>query len=112
MDGRSPGGYDGLMRPVDIQPIGNEVAVKWADGSESFISLEKLRRACPCAVCKGEVDIMGHLHIGPPAALSPTAFEMVTLTRVGGYAIQPLWGDGHASGLFTFENLKRLGEAP
>jgi hypothetical protein len=32
-----------LMRPLDIQPIGNEPAVKWADGGESFIALDKLR---------------------------------------------------------------------
>src|SRR3989454_8949279 len=47
------------MRPMDLQPIGDELAIKWDDGSESFISLEKLRRACPCAGCKGEADIMG-----------------------------------------------------
>ena len=47
------------MRPLDIQPIGGELAIKWEDGSESFVSLEKLRRFCPCAGCKGEVDIMG-----------------------------------------------------
>jgi DUF971 family protein len=49
------------MRPVDIQPIGKELAVKWDDGSEDFIPLEKLRRCCPCAGCKGEVDIMGNV---------------------------------------------------
>ncbi|HTA95201.1 MAG TPA: gamma-butyrobetaine hydroxylase-like domain-containing protein, partial [Verrucomicrobiae bacterium] len=42
------------MLPADIQQIGNELAVRWGDGGESFILLEKLRRACPCAGCKGE----------------------------------------------------------
>ena len=42
------------MRPLDIQQIGNELAIKWDDGSESFIPLETLRRCCPCAGCKGE----------------------------------------------------------
>jgi len=62
------------MRPMDIQHVGNELAVRWDDGSESFILLERLRRSCPCAGCKGEVDIMGNLHIGPEVALPPTAF--------------------------------------
>jgi len=32
------------MRPTDIQQIGGELAVKWDDGGETFISLESLRR--------------------------------------------------------------------
>ncbi len=99
------------MRPVDIQQIGSEVAVKWEDGGESFIPLEKLRRACPCAGCRGEVDILGQLHKGPEVALPPAAFELARFTSVGGYAIQPVWGDGHASGLFSFDYLKRVAEA-
>ena len=99
------------MRPADIQQIGSELAVKWEDGSESFIPLEKLRRACPCAGCRGEVDILGQLHKGPEVALPPRAFELARITSVGGYAIQPVWGDGHASGLYSFDYLKRVAEA-
>jgi DUF971 family protein len=28
---------------------------------------------------------------------------------VGGYALQPSWGDGHGTGLYTFALLRRLG---
>jgi len=101
----------GLMRPVDIQAIGSELAIKWQDGSESFIPLEKLRRACPCASCQGEVDILGQLHKGPALAMSPSAFELVGIMPVGGYAIQPTWKDGHNSGLYSFDYLKRVAEA-
>ena len=96
---------------MDIQPIGGELAVKWDDGSESFLPLERLRRSCPCAGCKGEVDIMGNLHIGPEVALPPSAFELVRFTRVGTYAIQPFWADGHASGLFSFDYLRKVAES-
>jgi DUF971 family protein len=99
------------MKLVDLQPIGNELALKWDDGSEDFIPLEKLRRACPCAGCQGEVDVLGQLHKGPERALTPAAFELRRIDRVGGYAIQPLWGDGHSSGLFSFDYLKRVAEA-
>ena len=98
------------MRPVDIQAIGGELAIKWDDGSESFIPLEKLRRACPCAGCKGEVDIMGNLYKGPERSLSPTAFELARIETVGTYAIQPIWADGHATGLFSFDYLKRVAD--
>jgi DUF971 family protein len=101
------------MRPVDIQQIGNELAVKWDDGSEDFIPLEKLRRSCPCAGCKGEVDIMGNVYRNPEQALTPKAFEMVRIVSVGGYAIQPVWADGHSSGIYAFDYLKRvMGERP
>ena len=98
------------MRPVDLQPIGNEVAIKWEDGSESFIPLEKLRRGCPCAGCRGEVDVMGHVYKNAERPLPAQAFQLVRINRVGGYAVQLVWGDGHDTGLFSFEYLKRLGE--
>ena len=98
------------MRPVEIQPIGDQLAIKWEDGGESFVRLEMLRRHCPCAGCKGEVDVLGNLHKGPDQPLTPKAFQLVKLLQVGGYAIQPVWGDGHATGLFAFDYLRRLAE--
>ena len=99
------------MRPLDIQAIGSELAIKWADGSESFVSLEKLRHSCPCAGCKGEVDILGNLHKGPDVPLRPHAFQLMRIANVGTYAIQPIWGDGHASGIYSFEILRRIADA-
>jgi DUF971 family protein len=98
------------MRPKDIQPIGDELAIKWEDGSESFVKLEALRRHCPCAGCKGEVDVMGNLYKNPNKPLSPAAFQLRKFSLVGGYAIQPVWGDGHASGIFSFDYLQRVAE--
>jgi len=99
------------MRPADVQRIGEELAVKWEDGSESFIPLEKLRRACPCAGCKGEMDVMGNLYKNPPQPLTPAAFRLLRLERVGSYALQPFWADGHNSGLYSFDYLWSVGHA-
>ena len=98
------------MKPVDIQVIGRDLAIKWQDGSESYIPLEQLRRACPCAGCKGEMDVMGNLYKGPDIPLKPESFELRNVARVGTYAIQPTWADGHNSGLFSFEYLRRVAE--
>jgi DUF971 family protein len=100
--------YAAGVRPLDIQRIGNELAVKWEDGDESFISMEQLRRSCPCATCKGEVDILGNLYKNPDAALPASAFELLHFTMVGGYAIQPVWGDGHATGIYSFDYLRKV----
>ena len=96
------------MKPSNIQPIGNELAIKWDDGVESYIPLEQLRRACPCASCKGETDIMGNVYKAAPKPLSTQAFHLVRIQFVGGYAIQPQWGDGHGTGIYSFELLRQL----
>jgi DUF971 family protein len=99
------------MQPTNIETIGDELAIKWDDGSESFVRLEALRRHCPCAGCKGEVDVMGNLYKNPDRPLPPQAFQLMRITNVGGYGVQPLWRDGHSSGIFSFEYLKRVAEA-
>jgi DUF971 family protein len=98
------------MHPTDLQQIGGELAIKWPDGGESFIPLEKLRRACPCAGCKGETDIMGNLYKNPEQKLTAAAFELKRIITVGSYAIQPVWADGHATGIFSFEYLKQVAD--
>jgi len=100
------------MRPLDIQQIGNELAIKWEDQTESFVSFEKLRRHCPCAGCKGEMDVMGNVYKAEERPLSSASFQIRKLNYVGGYAIQPTWGDGHASGIYSFEYLKRVADLP
>ena len=98
------------MRLVDLQPVGVELALKWEDGVEHFISLEALRRACPCASCAGEMDIMGNLAKGPDAKLTDASFQIKLLHPVGGYAVQIHWQDGHGTGLYTHESLRSIGE--
>ena len=96
------------MRPLDVQQIGNELAIKWDDGNESFIPLATLRRCCPCAGCKGEMDVFGNVYRNPERPLTSSAFQLVRFSNVGGYAIQPIWADGHATGIYSFEYLKKV----
>ena len=102
--------YSDPVTAKDIQVIGEELGVKWDDGAESFIRLQDLRRACPCAGCKGETDVMGNVHRGPEQVLSPASFQLRQLQRVGSYGLQPVWGDGHATGIFTWKSLRNLAE--
>jgi DUF971 family protein len=99
------------MRPTDIQTIGDELAIKWDDGGESYIKLETLRRGCPCAGCKGEMDVLGNVYKNPDVPLPPNAFELVRLFNVGTYAVQPVWADGHNTGIYSFDYLRRLADA-
>ncbi len=85
-----------------------EAAIQWSDSSESFISLEHLRKCCPCAFCSGEKDVLGNVYKGPEKKLSGTAFLVRNWERVGHYAIRIFWGDGHADGLYTYEMLQKM----
>ncbi len=112
VDAGGSAGYRVAMHPVDIQQIGEELAIRWADGTESFIPLAALRRACPCAGCQGERDVLGQLHKGPDRPLTPASFRLLRIVPVGGYALQPIWADGHDSGLYTFDYFRRIADQP
>jgi DUF971 family protein len=98
------------MRPSDVQIIGEELAIKWDDGTESYIPLVKLRRNCPCAACKGEVDVMGKVYKVQYKPLPANAFRLVRVTNVGGYGLQPVWGDGHNTGIFPYDYMRRVAQ--
>ena len=99
------------LEPKNVQLIGNELAVVWSDGVESYLPLELLRRACPCASCGGEPDVMGNL-VRPHVTYTPASFELKGWKLVGGYAIQPRWADGHGTGLYAYTYLRRLADSP
>jgi len=96
------------MQPVELTQIGSELALKWPDGQEDFIPLETLRRGCPCASCMGEQDVMGKVHRPPTKPYGPGAFSLVQSSWVGGYGFQPRWADGHGTGIYSWEYLRRL----
>jgi DUF971 family protein len=96
-----------VLRPKTIQKIGTELAISWSDGEESYIPLETLRRACPCAACGGEPDVLGRI-ARPRVHYSPDSFDLKGFEIVGGYGVQPRWADGHHSGIYSFTYLQRL----
>lgn len=98
------------LLPTNVQQIGDELAIAWNDGTESYLSLERLRRACPCAACGGEPDVMGNIE-RPDVTYSDASFRLRSFVLVGGYALQPTWEDGHGTGLYTFPFLQRVSAA-
>ena len=98
------------LEPKNIQLIGEELAIQWSDGVESYLPLEQLRRACPCAACGGEPDVLGNI-ARPDVSYSDKSFMLAGFQIVGGYAVQPRWTDGHDTGLYSFTYLRRLSEA-
>ncbi len=98
------------LEPLQIQIIGDELAIAWSDQTETYLPLEFLRRHCPCAGCGGEPDVMGHIE-APEVTHTESSFRMRRYAMMGGYALAPTWEDGHNTGLYTFQYLKRLAAA-
>ncbi len=98
------------LEPKNIQQIGNELAIQWTDGTESFFELQLLRRACPCAACGGEPDVLGNI-MRPNVSYTGGSFQLAGFEIVGGYALQPRWRDGHGTGIYSFQYLQRLAKA-
>ncbi len=92
-----------------IVVVGNELAVAWADGSESYLDFEILRRACPCASCQGEPDATGRV-LKPEVTYNEHSFLLTRYQAIGGYALQLHFADGHGTGIYSFDYLRKLGE--
>jgi DUF971 family protein len=95
------------IEPKNVELIGEELAIRWNDGAESYFPLEFLRRACPCAACGGEPDVLGNI-MRPEVSYTEKSFMLAGFGMVGGYALQPRWADGHDTGLYSFQYLRRL----
>ena len=86
------------------------IKIDWKDGHTSDYGLRYLRHHCPCATCTGS-------HGTPPQAppLQPAPFQLYTPTikmnnvePVGNYAVRILWSDGHSTGIYSFEHLRKI----
>ena len=80
--------------------------IPWADGHESTYDWEYLRRRCPCAHCQGEWGRSGAMTGDPLLTVDQTFLKSMQL--VGRYALQPIWGDNHDTGIFAFTHLREL----
>lgn len=88
--------------PVEIRaPRGaRTLEIDFADGHRAIYPHEILRGYCPCAVCQG--------HQGPIRFVQGGDLELSDLGEVGDYALRLTWGDGHATGIYTFKFLREL----
>lgn len=84
-----------------------QLRIEWTDGHESVYDFERLRWACPCAACRGEMGRLGRLD--QIDRLKPEETELTDLRQVGRYAILPVWADGHDTGIYTYQYLHEMG---
>ena len=93
-------------RSIERLPEEQLLLVSWQDGAEGRLALVGLRGECMCARCVDEItgerilDVEG---IDPGIAI-------LEMQLVGNYALKIRWSDGHDTGLYTWEHLRRLCE--
>jgi DUF971 family protein len=91
-------------RTVEPTEDGRRLRIVWRDGHASEYTPRQLRLACPCAGCVDE-------YTGRPL-LDPASVEEginpVAIQYVGRYALRFTWPDGHDTGIYPFDLLRRI----
>ena len=112
------GGRHHVTQPVPIPTAlrregADSLAIDWADGHHSIYTWKTLRNACPCATCHDEREKSGRAPGDPkpqPATLLPmyqAPPRPLVVTPVGRYALSFEWNDGHKSGIYSWDYLRR-----
>ncbi len=123
-----------LQLPVAIGPLAifrqgpEDLLIKWLDGHHAVFPFDYLRKSCPCAGCGNK-----HGHEAPKEAESGGCgsegcgdggcgshqqgvlvqgasgpSDIVSLAAIGRYAVSFTFGDGHGTGIYSFEYLREI----
>lgn len=92
---------------------GTGLEIDWKDGHRSAWTFAWLRLACPCATCNEEREASGR-RPGEPKPQPTTLLPMYqapprpdSVTPVGRYALSFHWNDGHQTGIYSWDYLRR-----
>jgi DUF971 family protein len=97
--------------PVSLKGSEESLSIEWSDGLRQQIRWSRLRDACPCATCRQkQSEPPPLLNILSPQEAAPV--RAVSMRPVGHYAYQISFTDGHNTGIYEFDLLRRLGGGP
>lgn len=100
------------IRPknITLNQAEGYLEITWSDDKTCRYPLPHLREACPCVNCRGGHEYMGS-QFAPDNILKLEPARSYTIEKidvVGNYAIQPLWDDGHQTGIYTWTYLRQI----
>jgi DUF971 family protein len=105
--------------PMKVYPSGLErlpdgrLRITWSDDAARVYTIQQLRNACPCAVCREKRTTAVLNATIMPDISGPDELRPLTLSGmvpVGNYAYSLAFSDGHDTGIYTFDLLRELGE--
>jgi ATP-binding protein involved in chromosome partitioning len=91
-------------KPAEVKTGEGAVEIRWTDAHVSRYRQRDLRLECPCAECVDEWTGVKRLK---PENI-PLDVHALEVRGVGRYALQFMWSDGHASGIYTYDKLRAL----
>jgi DUF971 family protein len=99
------------LTPLEMEKDGPDgLKIQWSDGHLSSYKFADLRKACPCASCRGthEERPSGSLSL---FVLPDNATDLLSpseIVPVGRYAYTIVWKDGHSAGIYSYDYLRQL----
>lgn len=93
------------MVPIQIKIVDKHLIIKWEGGTNSIIKLANIRRNCPCAICEAEREQQSDSYT---PIYSDEQLSISNIQQVGNYAIAIYWKDNHNTGIYIFDELKKL----
>ena len=92
--------------PVEIGPSEDELRLRiaWQDEHVSEYEPLYLRLNCPCAGC---VEEMTGRPLLDPRSVDPGVYPL-EIEHVGRYALRFQWSDGHSTGIYPYDMLRRI----
>jgi len=93
--------------PIELKQFdARTLHIKWSNGVAKKYLVFDIRVACGCAHCKDEFT--GERILDPKTI--PFDVYPKNIVPVGRYALQFVWSDGHDTGIYSFENLIKIGQ--
>lgn len=91
--------------PVDIDIVRDRaITVTFADGEVCTFPVEGLRAVCPCASCRG---LRERGEVAWPRPGMPDTISVRDAELNGAWGLSIDWSDGHSTGIYAWEVLRR-----
>ncbi len=84
------------------------ITATFSDGHVATLGLSELRLRCPCATCR---DLRDRGEIPWPRPGNPTPLTITDAGFHGAWGLNIIWNDGHSTGIYSFEVLRRWSES-
>ena len=86
--------------------------IVWSDGVTSFITVAHLRRYSPSAEARATRDELdtNPLAVLPASGPTPDTLTADAMEMVGNYAVRITFSDGHRTGLYSWDWLRRIAD--
>ncbi|MBZ0253148.1 MAG: gamma-butyrobetaine hydroxylase-like domain-containing protein, partial [Candidatus Methylomirabilis sp.] len=79
-------------KQIRVEKAARRLTIAWGDGTVKSYDFDALRKDCPCADCKGHTPDQAK-------TIECSGVALTDIRRVGHYALNLVFDDGHDTGL-------------